>query len=520
MPVTWCYDVEDEEKPYCSTGFPVGCYVDKQGNPQGACVAFPKMKEANTYYIFNHVNILITYHSGETENWDGNRLLSAKVFPQSIYQNPDEKAKPVCVYPSSLTKVPEDPAPQPLKLDEKSKELTIKFTYSVFFVENNKHSWASRWDYILDSMPHTSIQWFSIVNSFVIVLFLSGMMAMILMRTLHKDLARYNQELSEDVQEEFGWKLVHGDVFRPPSQGMLLSVMVGSGAQIGMIGLTVILFACFGFLSPANRGALMTTALVLFVLLAAPAGYVSARIYKLFSGEKWKTNMLFSAFLIPGIMFGIFFFLDLLLWGEQSSAAVPFTTLLALLFLWFGISVPLTFVGSYIGFKKQPISVPVRTNQIPRQIPDQPLYTRPVPGIIMGGVLPFGCIFIQCYFIFNSIWSHQIYYMFGFLFVIVLILLITCSETAILLCYFHLCAEDYHWWWRSFLTTGSTSFYLFFYALYYMHYQLHLEGKASHVLFLGYITLITLLFFLFTGCVGFLSCFWFVKKIYSVVKID
>lgn len=36
----------------------------------------------------------------------------------------------------------------------------------------------------------------------------------------------------EDAQEEFGWKLVHGDVFRPPRKGMVLSVMVGSGTQI------------------------------------------------------------------------------------------------------------------------------------------------------------------------------------------------------------------------------------------------------------------------------------------------
>ena len=36
----------------------------------------------------------------------------------------------------------------------------------------------------------------------------------------------------EDAQEEFGWKLVHGDVFRPPRKGMLLSVMAGTGTQI------------------------------------------------------------------------------------------------------------------------------------------------------------------------------------------------------------------------------------------------------------------------------------------------
>lgn len=38
--------------------------------------------------------------------------------------------------------------------------------------------------------------------------------------------------LQEDAQEEFGWKLVHGDVFRPPRKGMMLAVLNGNGVQI------------------------------------------------------------------------------------------------------------------------------------------------------------------------------------------------------------------------------------------------------------------------------------------------
>ena len=50
---------------------------------------------------------------------------------------------------------------------------------------------------------------------------------MILLRTLHKDIARYNQiDSGEDAQEEFGWKLVHGDVFRPPRKGELRTHML------------------------------------------------------------------------------------------------------------------------------------------------------------------------------------------------------------------------------------------------------------------------------------------------------
>jgi len=52
------------------------------------------------------------------------------------------------------------------------------------------------------------------------------------------------------------------------------------------------------------------------------------------------------------IVFGVFFVLNLILWINSSSAAVPFSTLVALLALWFGISAPLTFVGTYFGFRK------------------------------------------------------------------------------------------------------------------------------------------------------------------------
>lgn len=36
----------------------------------------------------------------------------------------------------------------------------------------------------------------------------------------------------EDTMEETGWKLVHGDVFRPPRRAWLLTAFVGSGVQI------------------------------------------------------------------------------------------------------------------------------------------------------------------------------------------------------------------------------------------------------------------------------------------------
>ncbi|XP_043275405.1 transmembrane 9 superfamily member 2 isoform X2 [Venturia canescens] len=512
MPVTWCYPLESGRQ-YCSTGFPMGCYSRESRLNMDTCSISASYNKRKTYYLFNHVDLTITYHSGLKEEWgdkeNSGRIISIKVVPKSIKHGP------------TLDCTSETPLEIPEGNLEKGKTLDVQYTYSVKFLKNDTIKWSSRWDYILESMPHTNIQWFSILNSLVIVLFLSGMVAMIMLRTLHKDIARYNQiESGEDAQEEFGWKLVHGDVFRPPRKGMLLSVLLGSGIQVFFMTLVTLAFACLGFLSPANRGALMTCAMILYVCLGTPAGYVSARIYKSFGGEKWKSNVLLTSMLSPGIVFSLFFILNLIFWANGSSAAVPFSTLVALLALWFGVSVPLTFVGAYFGFRKRPLEHPVRTNQIPRQIPEQSFYTQAIPGVVMGGVLPFGCIFIQLFFILNSLWSSQMYYMFGFLFLVFLILVITCSETTILLCYFHLCAEDYHWWWRSFLTSGFTAFYLLVYCVHYFITKLNIEGATSTFLYFGYTLIMVFLFFLLTGSIGFFACFWFVRKIYSVVKVD
>ena len=342
-----------------------------------------------------------------------------------------------------------------------------------------------------------------------------------MLRTLYRDIAQYNQlETQEEAQEETGWKLVHGDVFRPPVNSDLLCVYVGTGAQfVGMIVVTMV-FAVLGFLSPSNRGGLMTAMLLIWVLMGLIAGYSSARLYKMFKGADWKKITIKTAFLFPGIIFALFFFLNALIWGEKSSGAVPFSTMFALVFLWFGISVPLVYVGSYIGFKKPAIEDPVKTNKIPRQVPEQAWYMNPAFSILIGGILPFGAVFIELFFILSSIWLHQFYYIFGFLFLVFIILIITCAEITIVLCYFQLCSEDYHWWWRSYLTSGSSALYLFLYAAFYFFSKLGITKPVSAVLYFGYMLIASYAFFVLTGTIGFYACFWFTRLIYSSVKID
>ncbi|MGH0157405.1 UNVERIFIED_CONTAM: hypothetical protein FKN15_042494 [Acipenser sinensis] len=80
-------------------------------------------------------------------------------------------------------------APQEI---DPTKENQVLFTYSVHW-EESLVKWASRWDTYL-TMSDVQIHWFSIINSVVVVFFLSGILSMIIIRTLRKDIANYNRE--------------------------------------------------------------------------------------------------------------------------------------------------------------------------------------------------------------------------------------------------------------------------------------------------------------------------------------
>ena len=57
-------------------------------------------------------------------------------------------------------------------------------------------------------------------------------------------------------------------------------------------------------------------------------------------------------------------------------------------------------------------------------------------SLFHSGILPFGAVFIELYFIFNALWQHQFYYLFGFLFLVFIILVVSCAQIAVVLVYF------------------------------------------------------------------------------------
>merc|ERR1712146_310126 len=132
-------------------------------------------------------------------------------------------------------------------------------------------------------------------------------------------------------------------------------------------------------------------------------------------------------------------------------------------------------------------------------------------GSMIGGVLPFGAVFTELFFILSSIWQHQFYYLFGFLLLVMIILIITCVEISIALTYFQLTSEDYNWWWRSFFSSGTSGIYVFLYALLYKATRLQIDEFVPSMVYVGYMFIMSLSFFLLTGAIGLLGSLTFVR---------
>uniref|UniRef100_A0A175YGE2 Transmembrane 9 superfamily member n=1 Tax=Daucus carota subsp. sativus TaxID=79200 RepID=A0A175YGE2_DAUCS len=356
------------------------------------------------------------------------------------------------------------------------KEVDVEFTYSVKWKETDI-AFENRMDKFsqASSLPHhLEIHWFSIINSCVTVLLLTGFLATILMRVLKNDFIKYaRDEESADDQEETGWKYIHGDVFRFPKYKSLFAAALGSGTQLFALTVFIFVLALIGVFYPYNRGALFTALVVMYALTSGFAGYTSASFYCQLEGTNWAMT---SPLLVMG---GVA--------GKNS---------------------------------KTEFHAPCRTTKYPREIPDLPWYRSTLPQMAMAGFLPFSAIYIELYYIFASVWGHRIYTIYSILFIVFIILLIVTAFITVALIYFQLAAEDHEWWWRSFLCGGSTGIFIYGYCLYYYYARSDMTGFMQISFFFGYMACICYGFFLMLGTIGFRAALLFVRHIYRSIKCE
>ena len=570
LPGATSFVTVDKTRKYYAAGFKMGYteYSPSTGQPH--------------YYINNHHTIVIRYRSapGRAGNRGEKVVVGFEVYPKSIGRDNrrDSQGCPIDLQsvqggfelhmaPNKtldLASKYADSSYVPKFLDENLDEegtLNIPFTYSVYFREDDSIEWAHRWDmYFVNQEDGSRIHWLAIINSLIICGLLTGIVMIILAKTVRTDIKGYKETAVEDgkirpkkktrsgnrtprekapglldqateveadsssseddeaLEDVTGWKLLHADVFRTPQFGYLLAPLVGSGMQLLFMAVGLVLLGALGVLNPSFRGGFISVGIGLFIFAGLFSGYFSARVFKSFDGKDYRKNALVTALLFPGLAFSFVFILNLFVWAQASSTAIPFGTLVAILTLWLCVQVPLVYIGSSYGYVKAGAwEHPTKTTTIARQVPQQAWYLKSLQATLLAGLIPFAVIFIELLFVFQSLWQDKsgYYYVFGFLAVVSVILVVTIAEVTVVTIYIQLCQENHHWWWQSFMVGGGSAVWVFAYCVWYYLFKLHITGFVSSLLFFTYSFMACCGYGLLTGTIGFLSAYAFVRRIYG-----
>lgn len=346
LPGATSFVTVDRSRKYYATGFKVGY--------QDISPADGKQR----YFINNHFTFVIRWRKapGKAGEQGGKVIVGFEIYPKSISnKNRGEGTCPKDVhsdqeglelfiapntsrlaekYPGSSYIPEEDP-----DLDDGA-TLSIPYTYSVYFREDDKIEWANRWDHYFNNQTEGSMtHWLAILNSLSISAVLGVTVLVIWGRTVQGDAKGRGEEAmengkvrskrskstksvdknhegvldkSEDVErdadlssdeesgEEFtGWKLLHGDVFRVPAYSGLLAPLVGSGMQLLFMSAGLLILSCLGVLNPSFRGGFVSVGMGLFVFAGLFSGYFSGRLYKTFGGQNWRKNTVIVSILLP-----------------------------------------------------------------------------------------------------------------------------------------------------------------------------------------------------------------------------
>ena len=488
-------------------------------------------------FLYNHLKFKVLYREDPNE-FRGVRIVGFEVMPVSFKHKIEKGDIDSSTISGSLMNNPKTNLI--LRPEGPDKTLEVAFTYEVKW-ERSDLFWSDRWDIYLSGNPDEDVHLYAVMNSLMICLFMTAVVVSLMMRTLKKEINAYNSSIGilDDGDDETdgliaidesGWKLVHGDVFRAPTgiKLLLLSVGVGTGVQIASTFLLSALLCLIpGVMSPMNKAKMLTNIIFIYVFCASTSGYISARIYKLCGGKDWKMNTIYTAAGFPGLMVSLFMLLNIFLTFVGAATSVSLLTIISVFLLWVCVSTPLAFVGSYFGFRREKIEVPTRVNQIARVIPDKSVHSSPWSQLaaqpycyFVAGMLPFGSICIELFFLMNALWLSQVFYTAGVLVGVFFVMTITTAQVTVVMCYLQLCSEDYRWWTRSFLNGASSGFYMFGYGIWFLITKLELVGFLPIVVYLSYMFMMAVTFAVFLGSVGFLSCLWFTKTIYGALKVD
>jgi transmembrane 9 superfamily protein 2/4 len=137
----------------------------------------------------------------------------------------------------------------------------------------------------------------------------------------------------------------------------------------------------------------------------------------------------------------------------------------------------------------------------------------------LAGIIPFSIIFLNWHELLGSVVKGELYLSIESTVYSSTLMLVVSAQITVVLVFLQLCAEDYLWWWQSFILGASSSLYMFIYGAFYYMQKSAIEGVVGGTIFLSHLFMACALVGLCTGTLSFISTYIIIRRIYSSVKV-
>jgi transmembrane 9 superfamily protein 2/4 len=524
---TFITDSLDDEKKYYIPGFSLG-YIKN-----------------NEYFLNNHLMMVIRYHKELNNEFS---IVGFEIYPKSVedYHCPGASRN----YKN-------------LKLDSNAETQLLQFTYSVYWREDNQLEYKDRWKLYIDpslidsngklinnnnninnnlnkSSNNKTIHWVSLINSFVIISFVSLIVGFIFLITFNSNIKDIDIDLdiANNNINTNNFNLIALNSFKSPIFLPLLSILTGSGIQLIFTLLASGLFSSILFRNPiGNTTTIFSVTISILIIGGFFAGFSAIQFFKLFTKNNNNNNNILSyrkTLIISSLSGSIVISIcllsivitNLLVFQKNSPRSMKFSSFLSIFTMYTLLQIPISIIGGLISKNFN-----VFTNLIQKKLPisnnnnnnnnnnSTPLYLRFPFSILIIGILPCSIVFIESRFIYTALLntrSSTSSFIYGFYILAAILLSIIMIEIGIIATYLFLnkSKNNFNWQWWTFINCSlSIWIYLVSTSVYQLIYKLNLDS-SSPILYMVYTTILNSIISIACGSLALWSATIF---IYTVI---
>jgi hypothetical protein len=488
-------------------------------------------------FVYNHYNIELSYRKNKDSSYNIVRFI---ITPYSV----DQRSVSTC---SDATKtahtVYDDIYDAPIQRASGS----VLFTYDVTWVEAEiLHK--ERWDVYLsmgDAVPNY-VEFLGFFLGGLIFVILVGVLYTWVMRDLSYKPVVAEVDVSEEEAAEVQMWPLSTRIFFPPLRAQIpLCLACGTGAQLCLSGfLFVVLFRC-GIISQSQGAKLLTPVAVLYTICSPLGGYVTARLYAIFHGDRRiaLALSLMTAIIFPLLGIFVVFFVYDIFPDETAPEYMAMSSSAPLILVWIFLAWPLTVAGGFLGHRGGEIqNFPVSTGSAGYQDlalqdsmnrEDEERNARGRIGkcgyfakkyraailFLTIGILPVLSCFVSFSYgvaapIFLGAYSVRSYLIASY----GLFILNSGAATA-LMYYRQIRIHSFDWWWTSFAAGASAGFYIFLLLVSWLLFRSDEENLTGRTkaMYLIWFLFIAIGAGLLSGFTGVAASIWFNKTLYTFI---